>query len=261
MRASSFVSLAWVSLACASACAKGGNADGLAPLPLPEGGARVDGGDAGEDAKAPLDGAGGTDACTLGSSDHCGACGTTCGTTDAQTTFACTDATTAGTCTVTCRGEFYDLDGKADNGCEAGDLVVQDSAASAKPVTLDGTTRSANELGYVYSDDRAHENVPLKRPAGREDWYVVTVTVPEGGAAGSFGACLGITNFPNDDVFEVCTTDANATTFSHCAPVAGGGASTCVKPAANADAGVYFVRVKKVSGSNTANGYALFLQH
>lgn len=243
-----------------SACAKGGSADGLPLLPLAEGGA-LDGGKTDGDADAAPPADGGADACTLGSAAACGACGTVCGTTDAQTTFGCTDATPGGTCTLTCRAEFYDLDGKPENGCEAEDAIVQDTTASARPIALDATTRTANIAGKAYGDARPHEGVPLTRPNGREDWYHVTVTEADAGA-GAFGACLGITNFPSDDVFEVCTTDANASSFTNCdSLVKGGAASKCVKPTGNTDVGEYYVRVKKLSGSSTPNQYALFVQH
>jgi hypothetical protein len=248
----------WIAIALGGGCAKGGSVDALAPAVAAEAGT-LDGGTGDADARPPDDGA--ADACTLGTAAACGTCATVCGTTDAQTTYGCTDATPAGTCTLTCRGEFYDLDGKPDNGCEAEDAIVQDTAASARPITLDATTKSASVQGKAYSDTRPHEVVPLTRPTGREDWYHVTVSVPDGGAAGAFSACLGIPTFPTDDVFEVCTTDANASAFGNCGQVKGGAAPMCVKPAGNADAGEYFVRVHKISGTSTADPYALTVQH
>ena len=237
----------------APACAKGGTADGLPLLPVEAG---IDGGVVDAHVDVAVEDAA-PDACVLGTAGYCGSCGTACGTTDAQTTYGCTDATPAGTCTVTCRGEFYDLDGKAENGCEIEDPVVQDSAATARNVPLSGA--SANVTGIVYSDTRPHEGVPFTRPNGREDWFHVLVPADDAGVGGGFGACLGITSFPADDTFEVCVTDAGGSAFSHCGTTSGGGLQKCIKP--GGDAGEYYVRVKKVSGSNTPNAYALFVGH
>ena len=251
----------WTVLFFVGACAKGAPADVHSPA---VDGGPLDGGASDADAASPDDGA--ADACTLGTAASCGTCSTVCGTTDAQTTYGCTDATPAGTCTITCRGELYDLDGKPENGCEAEDAIVQDTAASARPLVLDDAMRTASAQGKAYSDTRPHEIVPFQRPTGREDWYHVTVTEADAGAgvdAGTFAfsACLAIATFPTDDVFEVCTTDANASSFSNCGQVKGGAAPTCVKPAANGDVGEYYVRVHKISGSNTPNQYTLTVQH
>lgn len=252
----------------AAGCAKGG-ADEVVYVPPPrsDGGALAEtgppgAGDAAASDASQLDGAGDGAACTLGTGDHCGACATSCGVTDAQSLFGCTDATSAGTCTLTCRAESYDVDGKLDNGCEANDPVVQDTAATAVAKALDDTLKLVNLAGIVYGDARPHEVNPIARPLGREDWYRVAVT----GIGNNFGfqACLGISSFPADDVFEVCTTDANGSTYppANCGqPKGGGGTSVCVKPAGGANAGVYFVRVRKLSGSSSPNQYALFMQH
>jgi hypothetical protein len=228
-------------------------------------------GDGGRDARTQNgDSSGGGDGggnCTLGTNDHCGACDHACRASDKSTKYACSDGTTSATCLITCLAEYYDLNGDANDGCEAQDPTVQDTAASAVIVSLpdanDPTfkTNPLNILGYVYGDGRPHESPPTSRPFGREDWYHVTAV--GNGTGMGMGACLGISNFPPDDTFEVCISDNNGNTFpaTGCKPVKGGGASACVVPTGNPNAGVYYVRVRKTDGSNTADGYALFLRH
>jgi hypothetical protein len=208
-------------------------------------------------------------ACALGTTDHCGKCDHACNAGDTTTTYSCSDNTSQGTCTLTCLKEFYDLNGKEEDGCEAEDPIVQDTAGSAVAVTLPDTndpllkTNPQNIVGLAYGDSRLHQTQPTSRPYGRADWYHVTA---EGaGTPNHMTACLGITNFPNDDTFEICLSDSGADggaqTFpaSSCKQVHGGTTSECVGLAT--DAGVYYVRVKKLSGSNTVNGYALYLEH
>jgi hypothetical protein len=257
------------------ACAAGGSSDdGTTPGAAGDsgaGGGTRDAGD-GHDAQTQGDSAPASDGdasgtCTLGTTDHCGACDHACRPTDKTTQYACSDATAAATCLVTCLAEFYDLNGNADDGCEAEDAPVQDTAASAKPIDLPDVndpmfkTNPLNVVGFVYGDGRPHEAPPTSRPFGREDWY--HVTADGNGSGQGMAACLGITNFPPDDTFEVCVSDNNGTTFPQtgCKTVKGGANSVCVTPTGNPNAGVYYVRVRKTDGSNTANGYALFLRH
>ena len=211
--------------------------------------------------------------CTLGTAEHCGTCATTCpGSDDVGTTRICTTATASGVCDILCKGEYYDLDGQLANGCEALDLPVQDSAATAVAVGLgaytggdgsaacDGTVTPCTLLGQIYSDNRAHDAAPTSRPLGRDDWYVVTAS----GTAGphnNFGTCLGISNFPTDDTYSICVSDNGSQDPTTCASVTGAGASGCVNPATAADVGTFYIRISKSGGSNTANRYALYLEH
>jgi hypothetical protein len=147
--------------------------------------------------------------------------------------------------------------------------VVQDSAQSAVAITLDDVVNDPmqirnphNQIGFAYGDARRHESAPTTRPNGRADWYQVTVN-GAGDPAHGMIACLGITNFPSDDWFELCISDDGESTFysAGCDAVQGGATSLCLNPPAMTDAGVYYVRVRKLNGSNTANGYALYLSH
>jgi hypothetical protein len=79
------------------------------------------------------------------------------------------------------------------------------------------------------------------------------------------GVCLGITNFPADNQYQLCLSDQGDATLLPvgCKPVPGGtSASVCISHAASTtEAGIYYVRVQKLAGTNVALDYALFIQH
>lgn len=213
--------------------------------------------------------------CTLGTADHCGACNTKCppGADDIGTTRTCSSATVAGTCDITCRGEFYDVDGEPPmkpTGCELIDEPVQDTAQTAVALVLPDIaddpklmSNPRNVDGKLYCDNRLHDAVPVHRPNGRDDWYAVTAN-GAGNANVGMKACLGIVSHPADNLFEVCISAANVAVFdpNSCLTVAGAKSPVCVTPPGQPDAGgPYYVRVRKLQGTPTINSYALFLQH
>ena len=208
----------------------------------------------------------------LGGPDHCGSCGTVCppGHDDKGTQRTCSTMGLDATCDIACKGEYYDVNGSVDDGCEAIDPIIQDSAMNALAVTLPDVMQDPMEksnpmniLGKLYGDIRLHDAPPTMRPLGREDWYAVTA-IGAGTLNVTMNACLGITSFPQDNMFEVCLSDIGQTTFNanSCKIAVGMGNSVCVFPPAKTDAGSpYYVRVRKLSGTNTSAGYALYLQH
>lgn len=231
----------------------------------PSSGGGTSDGDAGD---IPLYDAGGTptgeasSTCTLGGADHCGTCTTVCpgpADPDAGTRRVCSDSTTTATCDIICEGEHYDLNGVVDDGCEGEDPIVHDNADAAVPETA---TTAGFTVGdpywYVYGDARQHADAPTSRPLGREDWYVVS------NPHGTPKACLSITNFPSDNQFEVCITNNGNKNIeaAQCKTIlpTTGAANDCVQPGSAPTNGTYWVRVRKLDGSNTANGYALFIQ-
>lgn len=213
-----------------------------------------------------------SNSCSLGTADHCGTCGNACPGSDSMSTQRiCTTTTSQGTCDIVCQGEYYDLDGDLMNGCEAQDLPVQDLDLTAVEIDLpdnntgtgsnacDGTANPCTHAGQIYSDMRMHANAPTARPLGRDDWYKL-VAVGNGGP-NQVGACLGITNFPSDDMYQICignNGDFNPTT---CKTAVGQGTSQCVSPPTAADSGTFYIKLSKLAGSNTANQYALYVVH
>ncbi|MBS2014132.1 MAG: hypothetical protein JST00_14675 [Deltaproteobacteria bacterium] len=212
--------------------------------------------------------------CTLGTVEHCGECNVKCpGADDEHTTRTCRDATRSATCELICHGEFYDVDGKLENGCEAEDSPVQDSAATAVAITLpdvvnDATMKSNpyNVTAAAYHDGRYHDDEGGTRSVAREDWFRVTA-VGAGNPANTMTACLSAVSFPTDNELEVCITANGATNFTGavCKTLVvtpdGGGGSQCVNPPGNPNNGTFLVRVRKTKGAPTANKYALFLNH
>ena len=191
-------------------------------------------------------------------------------TTSTQRSCSSMDAT--GTCDITCLGEWYDLDGNLMNGCEAEDQPVQDAAIDAFAITLpnvnnggtgstpcDNSTNPCTRAGQIYSDMRKHDSAPTTRPLGREDWFKIVAVGT--GSPSQVGACLGITNFPADNMYEICIGNDGSTTPNVCKTAQGGGTSQCVAPMTAADQGTFYVKLRKVAGSNTSNRYALYLTH
>ena len=209
--------------------------------------------------------------CGLGTADHCGTCTFTCpGMDTTSTQRSCSSSDATGTCNIMCLGEWYDLDGNASNGCEAEDQPVQDAAINAFAITLPDMNGTANPpcdnsknpctyAGQIYSDTRQHDGAPTMRMVGREDWYKVVAV--GNGAPGQMTACLGITNYPADNQFEVCIGNDGSTTPTTCKTAQGGGTSQCVAPPTAADSGTFYVKLRKIAGTNTANKYALYLAH
>lgn len=215
-------------------------------------------------------------ACTLGGPDHCGTCATVCppGMDDDGTQRTCSGPSSFDTCGIVCKGDYYDVNGMASDGCEVLDDGMFANAAIAMPITLpnvDDPTFKTNPLNVVRalpSDARQHVVTPASRPLGLPDWY--RIDAQGAGAAGTgMIACLGITGLPADNRFEVCISALNVQTFdaASCAEARGGPpemgtGSVCVTPPGATDMGSsYFVRVQKLAGSHTANSYALFLKH
>ena len=167
-----------------------------------------------------------------------------------------------------CSGERYDVDGREDTGCEAEDLPVQDTPETALAITLPDVIDAArgnplNYAGRIYGDARAHDAEPHDRRQGRADWFRVTAE-GLGAPQQKMGACLSVANFPEDNQWEVCITEAGQTVFgtNQCLLVAGSGGSVCVRPASQPDfGGPFYVRVRKVAGTNAHLSYALYLSH
>ena len=211
---------------------------------------------------------GGSNTCTLGTADHCGSCTTVCpGPTDADggTERICSDSTTTATCDIICKGEFYDLNGDISDGCEAEDPIVHDTADAAVPESVaDGGFTVPAPYWFAYGDARQHDAPPTSRPLGREDWYVIK------SATKAPAACLTIAGFPSDDKLEVCITNYNNKNIelTQCkvvdlpASTACPSDSTkcCVNAGSTQVGADYWVRVRKTDGSNTPNGYALYLE-
>jgi hypothetical protein len=168
-----------------------------------------------------------------------------------------------------CRGERYDVDGRDDTGCEAEDLPLQDSPTVAVAINLPDLVDSTrgnprNYAGHIYGDSRLHDGDLQERPNGRDDWFAVTAVGP-GDPHQKMGACLSISSFPRDNQFQVCITEAGQSSFgtNQCAVVTGdAGGSVCVRPASQPDfGGPFYVRVRKLAGTNALLDYALYLSH
>ena len=211
----------------------------------------------------------------LGTADSCGTGCAVCPGSDSATTMRiCTSPDPTGICDLVCKGDNYDFDGVIDNGCEANDprhdtipvaiqVTLPDYAAVGTVPACDNANDPCNELEEIYGDTRNHDTTPTSRPNGLVDLFQVTAT--GAGSGSGMKACLGISNFPVDNRYMVCISNAGSTNpADHCATMqaVGGGASVCVPSTGTlAATGTFYVSVRRLAGSNTANKYALYLQH
>lgn len=154
-------------------------------------------------------------ACTsLDTVQNCGRCGNTCPGMGLSSSDAFCEAGTK-TCGMSCRGDNYDIDSAAANGCEVLDVVppghTQSSAADrGSKDCYDGSSRD-NFTSGVPSDKREHRNPPVAAFSGTvgaaPDWWKVRadggtlcvndydVTFSTGGGAAA--PCYRLTLFTN----------------------------------------------------------------
>ena len=129
-----------------------------------------------------------------------------------------------------------------------------------------GTTENPlNVTGTIFGDARVHEIAPASRPQGREDWYKVSVIGQGDPMIATLNAGLSISALPPDNTFEVCVSakDADTFTMAGCATVKGGPIQSArvASPSGTDGDGIYYVKIRKVEGTNTVNGYTLQLKH
>ncbi len=162
---------------------------------------------------------------------NCGTCGHACpGNGLATDNVACQSGNT---CTFSCKGENYDVDKNAANGCEAADAPqgnhTQSAAASEGAVACyDGNGHTVHFTGTLLSDNRVHENPAVTgfdaATGSAPDWYsisatgessiinpcvddvVLTLTVP----GSSSPTCYQFTVITDKHTFT-CQTDATGT--------------------------------------------------
>lgn len=137
------------------------------------------------DAKADLPGADGLVAdltfgdggCVIGTVDNCTDCGDKCA--PPTTNAASAQVVCIGSCAIACQGEFYDVNGKLDDGCEVEDTTIQASENNAKDLgSVPDWNAKVAFSGTLLSDDRtrlisfAAPNRParlLQAPCDRQD--------------------------------------------------------------------------------------------
>jgi hypothetical protein len=105
---------------------------------------------------------------------NCGDCGAAC-----PATFQMTPGCVGGACQFSCRGEYYDVDARAENGCERQDSPLGNhslaTAAKLPPVPACNHGEFTGQIiGYLPADRRGHENLPVRSNGTLEDWYALT---------------------------------------------------------------------------------------
>jgi hypothetical protein len=208
-----------------------------------------------------------TDGCetVLNTVDHCGGCGTVCSGFGQSTGDAsCIDAAT-GQCGFTCRGENYDVDNNAADGCERPDANPpgHNQAAASSLGSKDNNDTNASFNQVIISDGRVHTNPAIdgfnNTTGAAPDWwsvnatggtfgindYVVTFTTNGGSGA---APCYTITIITNSKT-QSCTTSGSGS----CSINSGSGAYT-------GGTTVYF-KVEKTCSSATREAATYSVQY
>jgi hypothetical protein len=147
-----------------------------------------------------------TDGCesALNTADHCGGCGTVCpGIGQSTGDASCANPATA-QCDFTCRGENYDLNNNAADGCEKADTPSSGhtQALASSIGDKDNSDTFATFGQVILSDGRVHTNPAIdgfnSNTGAAPDWWSVNAT------GGTFGI--------NDYAVTFTTSGGNPTT-------------------------------------------------
>lgn len=202
--------------------------------------------------------------CVLGTVDHCAHCGDRCPGQDSDTLKrSCID----GQCALACREEYYDVNGKVDDGCE----ILDDAPlhASEKDAIKFGDASDC-DLGdsasaKLPSDGRMHVAVPHERPNGRPDYF--SIKLSDDMLCDLVGeVTLSLTEMSPDSEYRV-TTEYFCKNATPTAPrVTSGKGGTSFKNVPDTacnpfgwgdDGGLLVIKVEKIGGPHNAADYSL----
>jgi hypothetical protein len=198
-------------------------------------------------------------AAALSVASDCGACGNSCpGSASSTADVACVDPSTS-TCGISCRGDNYDIDGSAANGCEVADPDAANhvqSAATAFPSTDCSDSSSQNSFGgLILSDTRPHLNPAVAAFDAKvgaaphwfsvyssggalcEDDFALSLTVTGGGAVPCYTATI--------------LTDKTSSTIT----ATGSGSASSSGPAGSySDGSTIYFKVEKTCSTASVGG-------
>lgn len=201
--------------------------------------------------------------CDLGTVAHCASCGNACPGPDSTSTAR---ACVAGQCAILCKGEHYDVNGSATDGCEVqDDLPLHDGKTSAKDLgsVSDCDSNKKTGSGVLPSDGRKHVAAPTDRPNGRADWFKLAIDdtpvcflIPS--VKVSFAALPSGATY-RAKAYYACDKglELPADTLS-----ASGGSSVTLAPSTNCttigdDSGTVYVEIYKESGPASGATYSV----
>lgn len=167
----------------------------------PDGGTTADQGTGVEGGVSPDQGPS-SDGCVLGTTSNCLYCGDTCtGPNNSGTQPVCVQNNG---CDIHCRGDYYDVDGKEANGCEALDsLAAYSTEQTAKNLGLtDDCAGATKVVGDVLSDDRYHTSTAKSGKLGTWRFFKLTIT-DKLGCALSGKTTFDLTKLPSTNQYRV----------------------------------------------------------
>jgi hypothetical protein len=191
----------------------------------------------------------------LATATDCGACGNACPGIGATTAdAACIDPQTR-SCGITCRGDNYDLDGNAANGCEVPDPSPSNhdqSTAISFPQTDCSDSTSANTFsGQLLSDTRGHVNPSvtgfLSDVGAAPHWYSVLDT--GGVCVNDFALTLTTSGGANIPCYVA--TIITDKTLASVTTTGAGTASTSGGPSSYSDNSTVYFKVEKICSTNS----------
>ncbi|MCA9671701.1 MAG: hypothetical protein KC503_39150 [Myxococcales bacterium] len=169
--------------------------------------------------------------CALGTPDHCGGCNDKCPGID---NVASARTCSGGVCGLTCRGDSYDVNGSAADGCETLDIDARyDSAQNARDLgNTDDCSGPKNVAMLLASDDRPHDSTPAQRTTAAK-WLKLHIT------DSPYLSCIlhpkitvDLSSAPSSATFKVTATyrcDHGTNQYSDSA-TGNGGSSLVVRP-------------------------------
>ena len=204
----------------------------------------------------PADGAGPDKGCTVGTADHCTKCGDKCpGPEDSATTRVCVNAK----CDIQCKGDYYDVNGAAVDGCEHLDaLALNGTESAAKDLgAVTDCDKDKTSSGAIPSDERLHITAPVSRPNGTPRWFKLAIT-DKAFCAVNAKVVVDLSALPAkaDYKVEAKYVCKNKTTLKSTIKSSAGGKSVTLSPSVKCttmgdDSGTLYLEIKKTSGSTT----------
>jgi len=199
--------------------------------------------------------------CTLGLPNSCASCSDVCpGVDNERTQRICEDKA----CNIACKAHYYDVDGDAQNGCEAeDDLPLHDTPEAARDLgdisawDDGGGTTSA----VIPSDERPHLEPPATRATGIADYYRFHIT-DDWGIVGPYVRVDAAAIKPEValDVWVRFRCDSDGVEFVDTAQVSGLQSETIeldISCDGGDDGGEVLIKVEKQGTGHTADLYLI----
>lgn len=205
--------------------------------------------------------------CTLGTTQACAHCSDVCppGNETSSTSPVCIDSK----CDIQCKGEYYDVDGDAKNGCEAqDDLPVHSEETLAKSLgKVKDCDNNQSAAGVIPSDARKHITAPVDRTNGRADWFKLHID-DQPGCIVNAEVKVSLSGLPAAASYRVVAhylCDKDSKKLAPDNKLGQGGTELTLAPGTGCtligdDSGWLYIKVSKESGPHSKASYAIDIE-